>query len=192
MTSTQAGSATTSQSAPGGAAASSDKSAPASTASAKAKAKAKAKAEAPLDEFGGPIGQGQVRTIRAPWSPSTITRVRKAVVADLRARDLAEQTVDESEIVVSELMTNAIRHARPLADGCLRVRWKVRGEVVEVEVTDGGGDSVPVPAPAGVWVSSGRGLRIVRSLAHEWGVGEDKGGQTVWAAMGGPSRRRAT
>ena len=190
MTSTQAGSATTSQSAPKGAAASSDKSNAPSTASAKAKAKAKA--EAPLDEFGGPIGQGQVRTIRAPWSPSTITRVRKAVVADLRARDLAEQTVDESEIVVSELMTNAIRHARPLADGCLRVRWKVRGEVVEVEVTDGGGDSVPVPAPAAVWVSSGRGLRIVRSLAHEWGVSEDKGGQTVWAAMGGPSRRRAT
>jgi len=144
-----------------------------------------------LDEFGGAIGQGQVRTIRAPWGPSTVTRVRQAVVADLRARDLAEKTIDESEIVVSELMTNAIRHARPLADGCLRVRWKVRGEVVEVEVTDGGSDSVPVPAPAAAWVSSGRGLRIIRSLAHEWGVGEDKGGQTVWAAMGGPSRRRA-
>ncbi|WP_353952081.1 ATP-binding protein [Knoellia sp. S7-12] len=145
-----------------------------------------------LDEFGGAIGQGLVRTIRAPWGPSTVTRVRHAVVADLRARDLAEKTIDESEIVVSELMTNAIRHARPLADGCLRVRWKVRGEVVEVEVTDGGGDSVPVPAPASVWVSSGRGLRIIRSLAHEWGVDDDKGAQTVWAAMGGPSRRRAT
>ncbi|MEO6020871.1 MAG: ATP-binding protein [Knoellia sp.] len=157
-----------------------------------AKSPAKAKAETPLDEFGGAIGKGQVRTIRAPWGPSTVTRVRKAVVADLRARNLAEQTIDESEIVVSELMTNAIRHARPLADGCLRVRWKVRGEVVEIEVTDGGGDSVPVPAPAAVWVSSGRGLRIIRSLAHEWGVGEDKGAQTVWAAMGGPSRRRAT
>ena len=169
---------------PGAAVAGASKAAP--------KSGAKAKAQAQLDEFGGPIGQGQVRTIRAPWGPSTISRVRKAVVADLRARELAEQTIDESEIVVSELMTNAIRHARPLADGCLRVRWKVRGEVVEVEVTDGGGDSVPVPAPAAVWVSSGRGLRIIRSLAHEWGVSEDKGGQTVWAAMGGPSRRRAT
>ncbi|PRY55622.1 anti-sigma regulatory factor (Ser/Thr protein kinase) [Knoellia remsis] len=145
-----------------------------------------------LDEFGGTVGQGQVRTIRVPWGPSTVARVRKAVVADLRARDIAEGTIDESEIVVSELMTNAIRHARPLADGCLRVRWKVRGEVVEVEVTDGGGDTVPKPAPASLWVTSGRGLRIIRSLAHEWGVGEDKGAQTVWAAMGGPSRRRAT
>ena len=145
-----------------------------------------------LDEFGGTIGRGQVRTIRAPWGASTVTRVRQAVVTDLRARDLTEQTIDEAEIVVSELMTNAIRHARPLADGCLRVRWKVRGEVVELEVTDGGGDTAPVPAPAAVWVSSGRGLRIIRSLAHEWGVSEDKGAQTVWAAVGGPSRRRAT
>ncbi|MFW5472949.1 ATP-binding protein [Knoellia sp. CPCC 206450] len=150
------------------------------------------KNEPELDEFGGTIGQGQVRTIRAPWGPSTVTRVRKAVVADLRARDLDEQTIDESEIVVSELMTNAIRHARPLQDGCLRVRWKVRGEVVEIEVTDGGGEKTPLPAPAAVWLTSGRGLRIVRSLAHEWGVGEDKGAQVVWAAMGGPSRRRAT
>ena len=44
-----------------------------------------------LDEFGGTIGQGQVRTIRAPWGASTVTRVRHAVVADLRARELAEQ-----------------------------------------------------------------------------------------------------
>ena len=28
-----------------------------------------------LDEFGGTIGQGQVRTIRAPWGASTVTRV---------------------------------------------------------------------------------------------------------------------
>ena len=48
------------------------------------------------------------------------------------------------------------------------------------------------PAPRQVWASSGRGLRIVRSLAHEWGVGDDKHGVTVWATLGGPSRRRAT
>ena len=37
----------------------------------------------------------------------------------------------------------------------------------------------------------GRGLRIVRHLAHEWGVVEDSDGhRTVWACLGGPSRRR--
>ena len=83
--------------------------------------------------------------------------MRREVVTDLQTRDLPEQLVDEAEIVASELLTNAVRHARPLSDGTIRVRWKIRGDVVEVEVTDGGGESVPRPAPRTVWLSSGRG-----------------------------------
>jgi anti-sigma regulatory factor (Ser/Thr protein kinase) len=117
--------------------------------------------------------------------------VRRTVVQDLRERGISMVTVDESEIVVSELVSNAIRHARPLSDGSLRVHWKVKAGVVEVEVTDGGGETSPRPAPRTVWAHSGRGLRIVRSLAHEWGVAEDRHGITVWASLGGPSRRRS-
>lgn len=131
------------------------------------------------------------RTIRVPWSPSSVSLVRRSVVEDLRGRDVPAMTVDESEIVVSELVSNAIRHARPLSDGSLRVHWKVKAGVVEVEVTDGGGETVARPAPRTVWAPSGRGLRIVRSLAHEWGVAEDRYGHTVWASLGGPSRRRS-
>lgn len=130
------------------------------------------------------------RTVRVPWSASSVSFVRRTVVADLRGRGIAAVTVDESEIVISELVSNAIRHARPLADGSLRVHWKVKGGVVEVEVTDGGGDTTPRPAPRTVWAPSGRGLRIVRSLAHEWGAAQDRYGHTVWASLGGPSRRR--
>ena len=57
-------------------------------------------------------------------------------------------TVDGSEIVVSELVSDAIRHARPLGDGNLRVHWKVKAGVVEVEVTDGGGDTSPPTGPS--------------------------------------------
>lgn len=145
-----------------------------------------------VDEFGGAIGEGQVRTIRALWAADSVPRVRRAVVQDLEARDLLCSTIDESELVVSELVANAVRHARPLGDGTVRVRWKVRGEVVEIEVTDGGSETTPRPSPPMLWASSGRGLRIVRSLAHEWGVSEDRAGITVWAAVGGPSRRRAS
>ena len=77
------------------------------------------------------------------------------MVNDLQTRDLPEQLVDEAEMVASELLTNAVRHARPLSDGTIRVRWKIRGDVVEVEVTDGGGESIPRPAPRTVWLSSG-------------------------------------
>jgi serine/threonine-protein kinase RsbW len=146
--------------------------------------------ERALDEFGGEIGGGQHRTVRIPWDASSVRRIRRAVVTDLRAREVLPQVVDEAEIVVSELVANAVRHARPLGDGTVRIHWKIKGPVVEVEVTDGGGPTVPRPAPPSTWAQAGRGLRIVRSLAHEWGVQEDRSGCTVWVALGGPSRRR--
>lgn len=131
------------------------------------------------------------RTIRVPWTAPAVPKIRRVVVADLESRHLPVDLIGETEIVVSELVGNAIRHARPLADGSIRVHWKVKSGVVEIEVSDGGGPSTPRPAPRSVWASSGRGLRIVRSLAHEWGVTEERSGRTVWASLGGPSRRRS-
>ncbi len=131
------------------------------------------------------------RTVRIPSSARAVQHIRRTLVEDLQGLSVSADVIDEAEIVVSELMGNAIRHARPLPDGTVRVRWKVRGGVVEVEVADGGGPSTPRPAPLALWATSGRGLRIVRSLAHEWGVTEDKHGRTVWASLGGPSRRRS-
>ena len=136
-------------------------------------------------------GADASRTIRVPWRLTSVSEVRRTVVDDLEQRDVSAAVIDEAEIVASELVSNAIRHARPLADGMLRVHWKVKSGVVEVEVTDGGAETTPRPAPRTVWASSGRGLRIVRSLAHEWGVTEDRNGSTVWASLGGPSRRRS-
>lgn len=142
------------------------------------------------DEFGGTIGEGRTRTIRVPCAVSSVPRVRRAVVADLRARGLSAELVGESEIVVSELVANSVRHARPLHDGNLRVHWRSSRGAVEVEVTDGGGPTVPRPSPQSAYAPAGRGLRIVRSLAHEWGVRQEDGDSTVWAALGGPSKRR--
>lgn len=131
------------------------------------------------------------RTVRVPWTIPAVPKIRRAVVADLEGREVTPEIIGEAEIVVSELVANAIRHAKPLADGTIRVHWKVKAGVVEIEVSDGGGPSTPKPAPRSVWASTGRGLRIVRSLAHEWGVTEERNGRTVWASLGGPSRRRS-
>jgi anti-sigma regulatory factor (Ser/Thr protein kinase) len=131
------------------------------------------------------------RTLRVQWAPSAAPRIRKELVEDLLGRGVAHEVIDEAEIVVAELVANAVRHAKPLSDGAIRVHWKVKNNVVEVEVSDGGGLTAPRPSPPTTWGPNGRGLRIVRSLAHEWGVVEDPNGRTVWASLGGPSRRRS-
>ena len=53
---------------------------------------------------------------------------------DLSDGEISDEVIGECEIVVSELVTNAIRHAKPLPDGSIRVHWKVRAPRVEVEV----------------------------------------------------------
>lgn len=132
----------------------------------------------------------RTRTLRVPHAFISVPRTRRALVEDLRSRDVPPEVVDEAEIVVSELLGNAIRHAAALADGTVRVHWQVKGGVVELDVTDGGGRTIPKPVQPAMYATSGRGLRVVRSLAHEWGVMDEERGRTVWVCMGGPSRRR--
>ena len=67
----------------------------------------------------------QVEMIRVPATPDSVPMVRRTIVDDLTERGILEETIDEAEIVVSELFTNALRHGSPLGDGTIRVRWKV-------------------------------------------------------------------
>jgi len=122
---------------------------------------------------------------------SSALDARRALVSELRALGVDAIVVDESEIVISELVANAFRHAKPLPDGTIGVNWTVHDGVVEIEVTDGGGPTTPHPAPRSVWSAGGRGLRIVGRLAHDWGVREDPGGTTVWVSMGDPPRHHS-
>lgn len=130
------------------------------------------------------------RTLRVPHRASVVSRTRRAVVDDLRSIDVPADVIDETELVVGELLGNSIRHAAPLADGTVRVHWQVKAGVVELDVTDGGGPSTPKLRPQPEFATFGHGLRIVRCLAHEWGVQDEERGRTVWVTLGGPSRRR--
>jgi anti-sigma regulatory factor (Ser/Thr protein kinase) len=90
--------------------------------------------------------------------------------------------------VLAELVGNAIRHAQPLPGEVIRVAWKVRagatGQVVTVQVTDGGApDRTPALRDVGTDAVDGRGLRIVMALADRWGVERDGLGQSVWAEL---------
>ena len=77
--------------------------------------------ELEVAESSGPGSESIICTVRVESDAASVARVRHQIVADLQERQLSEKIVDEAEIVASELLTNAVRHARPLSDGTIRV-----------------------------------------------------------------------
>lgn len=114
--------------------------------------------------------------------PSEVGRARAAVreqLHDWRLPGLA----DSAELMVSELVTNAVQHshARPLA---LRL---VRGDTLLCEVEDDDHE-LPTLLNARPTDEAGRGLRVVSTLAREWGTSRTASGKTVWFELTLPRR----
>jgi len=90
------------------------------------------------------------------------------------------EVADEIELLTSEVVTNAIRHARadPLAEVIVRV--EASNDHVRVEVLNPGPSfDPPVPSLPGV-SGTGLGLFLVDALADTWGVGREGPRTKVW------------
>ena len=121
-----------------------------------------------------------------PCAPASVSIARRALASELRAAGVDDAAVADAALVVSELLSNAILHAYPLPGERLLVAWSVRGESVEVSVSDGGSATVPHAGEPSDFAISGRGLGIVEHLSREWGVRADDVGLTVWALLRAP------
>lgn len=89
---------------------------------------------------------------------------------------------DAAELIVSELATNATRHARGMGDYFV-LTVSCRDSVLALEVTDSFRWRMPELAHPQPDEQSGRGLLIVDQLAARWGVLERNPGKTVWAEL---------
>ena len=109
-------------------------------------------------------------SLALPFSPESASVARRQLVEWMRGIGVGDETRDDARLVVSELVGNSVRHARPLADGTMEVTWTSRDTGVEIAVTDGGALTTPEVVEAGVSDLAGRGLSIVETLASRWWV----------------------
>ena len=118
-----------------------------------------------------------------PCVPSSVAVARGRIGAELRQAGLPATAVADAALVTSELLSNAILHARPLPDACIRVSWILSATAVEIIVSDGGSATRPRAARPSLSSIGGRGLGIVEHLCTSWGVRADGRGTSVWAVV---------
>ncbi|MGW0087227.1 SpoIIE family protein phosphatase [Streptomyces sp. NPDC003393] len=122
------------------------------------------------------LGPAQVACWNLPAEPAAVAHARALATAQLTEWGL-EHVADIAELIVSELVTNAIRHgAAPIT---LRL---IRHQVLVCEVTDAS-DTVPRLRHARVTDESGRGLFLVSQLSGRRGTRYSPEGKTVWAEL---------
>jgi serine/threonine-protein kinase RsbW len=107
-------------------------------------------------------------TMRLPFSPASVPEARRRLKSWMVEAGLPQGTMDDARLVLSELVANSVRHARPLSDGNILVGWVRKDEDVVITVTDGGGPTVPRQVHAPSSALAGRGMTIVEALADRW------------------------
>src|SRR5581483_2540358 len=113
----------------------------------------------------------------ASWTlPSKLTSVRQARVAirEPLERWKLGDLIPNTELLVSELVTNAVRYSR--GDVTRRL---VNERALVCEVLDGS-DALPWLRQANSDDEHGRGLQVVRQLAKRWGARRTASGKVVW------------
>lgn len=115
--------------------------------------------------------------VTLPGAPSSVPTARRFVESILVSWGRPEQGWTAA-LLVSELSANCTLHARTE----FTVRVELHEEQVRLQVTDG---SLRAPSVRdyGTTATTGRGLRLVAELSHEWGVDLHDDGKTVWVVL---------
>ncbi|MFD5798761.1 SpoIIE family protein phosphatase [Streptomyces diastatochromogenes] len=115
-----------------------------------------------------------------PADPAVVAEARSMTAAQLHTWDLDELAF-VAELVVSELVTNAIRHAAPP----IRLRL-IKDRTLICEVCDAS-NTAPHLRRARIFDEGGRGLMLVAQLTERWGTRHAATGKTIWAELPLPS-----
>ncbi|MFF4357484.1 SpoIIE family protein phosphatase [Streptomyces sp. NPDC001604] len=117
----------------------------------------------------------RVATWDLPFDPAVVARARRHATDQLTAWHL-DDAAFITELVVSELVTNAFRYGRPP----VQLRLIHAGHTLITEVFDSS-STAPHMRRARTFDEGGRGLLLVGQLAQRWGTRHAATGKTVWA-----------
>ncbi|WP_405597654.1 MULTISPECIES: SpoIIE family protein phosphatase [unclassified Streptomyces] len=120
------------------------------------------------------LGPDHVVSWDVPMDPAAVAEVRARATRQVEAWGLGDLAMT-TELIVSELVTNAIRYAEPPIH--LRL---LRDARLTCEVADGS-STAPRLRHARSTDEGGRGLFLVAQLAHRWGARYTAGGKIIWA-----------
>ncbi|MBT2480857.1 ATP-binding protein [Streptomyces sp. ISL-94] len=128
-------------------------------------------------------------SFRLPRRARSVPRARAALHAVLGGWGAGDDLLDTAELVLSELVTNALRVRVP-ADRQVGVRiaHSSTDGLLRLEVSDAGSGRPELTHPA-TEDEHGRGLHVVDALSHRWGVSPRPGGigKTVWSELKAPA-----
>lgn len=113
--------------------------------------------------------------------PASVADARRLTRERLAGWQVDDETAFNTELIVSELVTNAVRYGRPP----LRLRL-INDRTLTCEVLDGGA-AAPRLRHARTADEGGRGLFIAAQLAQGWGTRYSPGGKTIWTEQPLPS-----
>jgi anti-sigma regulatory factor (Ser/Thr protein kinase) len=135
----------------------------------------------------------QIGELRLVALPASVGQARRFTRLQLRRWGLAELT-DDAELLISELLTNAVRATaglltpaasrRPVDNGrnmvIVRLRLAVTGLYIEVGDTH---PDPPAPAHPTEFDERGRGLHLIMALSEDWGHYPSETGKIVWVRV---------
>lgn len=121
-------------------------------------------------------------SVELPCEPISVTRGRHFVRDALLGWEMP-RLVDDAQLGASELIANAVRHAR--TDLVLTV--EITDGAVTISIRDGKPElRRPVPASSDSLAEHGRGLHIVAAISSDWGVMTATGGKVIWFSLSLP------
>lgn len=111
-------------------------------------------------------------------TPEIVPAARRFVRDCLADWRLQPELSSDAALLVSELVTNAIRHGPPP----VYLDISLEPDRVRISVADSS-QSEPRPLSPGHWAESGRGLALMEALAATWGIDISPSGKWVWCEL---------